>query len=538
MNMKFSIKRMLQITMMLTLTSLILLSWVMSVQQSRIHVNVEKEELQVNAIFALKDTRYYVVQIQQFLTDVGATKSDEAKSEALESKQGALQQIDELIKYAPEFAMQAQNIKRQVNSLYDSGIKMADAYLTQGTEAGNSLMKDPGGFDDAAGDLAENLDQLAQQLDEQFTATVIETLIATTSAARVQLWGSIVLGLFIVIMMMVLYQRILTPLKKLDDSMRNVASGAKDLTARLDDSGDDEISKVASSFNIFVANICELIIDFNGNTQQLGTTSVQLASASNETLNGMQRLQSETEQVATAMNQMQVTVIEVANNAELAAQAAQDSDAQALHGDNVVKQTIISIDHLAKGVEQAANALHQLQKDTDNIGTILDVIRGIADQTNLLALNAAIEAARAGEQGRGFAVVADEVRTLAKRTQDSTNQIQQMIGQLQSGVKGAVTVMTSSREQAINSTKQAAQAGDALTQITQSVAIIANMATQIATAAEQQTAVSDEINRNIVNISDESRLTVANALQSNTASIQVDQLSQQLRDQIGQFKIK
>jgi methyl-accepting chemotaxis protein len=178
-----------------------------------------------------------------------------------------------------------------------------------------------------------------------------------------------------------------------------------------------------------------------------------------------------------------------------------------------------------------------LQKDADNIGTILEVIRGIADQTNLLALNAAIEAARAGEQGRGFAVVADEVRTLAKRTQDSTNQIQQMIGQLQSGVKGAVTVMASSREQAINSTEQAAQAGDALTKITQSVATIANMATQIATAAEEQTAVSDEINRNIVNISDEARLTVTNAQQSNTASIQVGQLSQQLRAQIGQFKI-
>ncbi|QDE31108.1 MULTISPECIES: methyl-accepting chemotaxis protein [Shewanella] len=536
MNIKFSIKRMLQITIVLTLTSLMVLALIMSVQQERIHVNIEKEELQVHAIFALKDTRYYVVQIQQFLTDVGATKSDEAKSEALESKSGALQQIDELIKYAPEFAVQAQNIKRQVNLLYDSGIRMADAYLTQGTEAGNALMKDAGGFDDSAGELAENLDLLAQELDQQFVSTVNETLIATTSASRVQLWGSIGLGLFIVIMMIILYQRILTPLNKLDESMRNVASGAKDLTVKLDDSSDDEIAKVASSFNVFVANIRELIIDFNGNTQQLGTTSVQLASASNETLNGMQRLQSETEQVATAMNQMQATVIEVANNAELAAQAAHDSDAQALQGDKVVRQTIDSIDHLAKGVEQAASALYKLESDTNNIGTILDVIRGISDQTNLLALNAAIEAARAGEQGRGFAVVADEVRTLAQRTQDSTNQIQEMIGRLQTGVKGAVTVMEASSQQAKNSTEQAAQAGEALTKITQSVATIANMATQIATAAEEQTAVSDEINRNIVNISDETRLTVANAEQSHTASVQVDQLSQQLKAQIGQFK--
>jgi methyl-accepting chemotaxis protein len=184
MNIKFSIKRMLQITIMLTLTALTLLAWVMSVQQSRIHVNVKHEEQQVNAIFALKDTRYFVVQIQQFLTDVGATKSDEAKSEALESKQSALEHIEKLIQYAPEFTVQAQNIKRQVNSLHDSGIKMADAYLTQGTDAGNLLMKSAGGFDDAAGDLADNLDLLAQKLDQQFILTVNETLRATVKSSN------------------------------------------------------------------------------------------------------------------------------------------------------------------------------------------------------------------------------------------------------------------------------------------------------------------------------------------------------------------
>ncbi|MGX9460046.1 methyl-accepting chemotaxis protein [Shewanella sp. A14] len=323
MNITFSIKRMLQITILLTLSALALLSWVMSIQQDRIHLDVEREEQQVHAIFALKDTRYYVVQIQQFLTDVGATKSDEAKAEALDSMKDALHHIDKLIEFAPQFTTQA----------------------------------------------------------------------------------------------------------------------------------------------------------------------------------------------------------------------AHDSDAQALQGDKVVRQTIDSIDHLAKGVEQAASALYKLESDTNNIGTILDVIRGISDQTNLLALNAAIEAARAGEQGRGFAVVADEVRTLAKRAQDSTNQIQQMIDELQAGVKGAVSVMETSSQQAKNSTKQAAQAGEALTRITQSVATIANMATQIATAAEEQTAVSDEINRNIVNIRDETHLTVANAEQSHAASVQVDQLSQQLRTQINQFQI-
>ena len=215
-------------------------------------------------------------------------------------------------------------------------------------------MKGSGGFDDAAADLAENLDQLAQELDQQFITTVKETLNATTTSARVQLWVSISIGLFIVIIMMVLYQHILTLLKKLDDSMRNLASGAKDLTSRLDYFGNNEIAKVASCFNAFVGNIGELITDFNQNSQQLGTASNQLALTSNKTLNGMQRRQSETEQVATAMNQMQATVIEVANNAELVAQAAQESDIHALHGDNIVKNTMTLFDHLARGIEQGA----------------------------------------------------------------------------------------------------------------------------------------------------------------------------------------
>lgn len=531
-----SIKRMLQMTIVLALFALIILSWIGSSLQSRIHQGVLNEEAQVGAIFALKDTRYFVVQIQQFLTDVGATKSDEAKAEALESLNGALEKLDLLITFAPEVSQIAQEIKRKVNDLHTSGVNMADAYLIQGTEAGNHLMKGAGGFDEVSSNLADDLDLLADEIDAKFDAAVQQTLLATQTAARVQLWGNVSLGVFLAIILLILYRAIVNPLKILDESMRNIASGAKDLTVKLDDSGNTEIAKVARSFNLFVRQIRELITDFNDNSQQLGTASVQLTSSSNETLAGMQRLQSETEQVATAMNQMQATVIEVANNAELAAQAAKDSDTQAVQGDKVVQLTITSIEQLANGVEHAATALNQLEKDTDNIGSILEVIRSISDQTNLLALNAAIEAARAGEHGRGFAVVADEVRTLSKRTQDSTNQIQQMIGQLQSGVKDAVTVMDSSRQQALKSTEQAAQAGEALSKITQSVATISNMATQIATAAEEQTAVTDEINRNIVNISDEAGLTANNAQQSYSASVQVDELSQQLRGQIGQFK--
>ncbi|MEH6648930.1 MAG: methyl-accepting chemotaxis protein [Motiliproteus sp.] len=536
MNVHLSIQRMIQLTIALTITALMLLLWVTHNQLSQTRAGISKEEQQVNAIFALKDSRYYVVQIQQFLTDVGATLSDEAKREAVDSLNGATQSLDRLVEFAPELSERAQALKKQIAIVHASGVKMADAYLTQGTEAGNQLMQGSGGFDEASSELAINLNKLAQELDHELEVAVDKTLLFTTKAEQTLLWGSLGMTLFIVGIMSLLYRRTLTPLAILEQSMRNIASGAKDLTVRLDDSGNDEIAKVARSFNLFVGNIRELINEVNGNTLQLGTASSQLANASSQTLTGMQRLQSETDQVATAMNQMQATVQEVASNAELAAQAAKDSDTQAVQGDEVVKQTIESINELATGVEKAAQVLHKLEGDADNIGTILDVIRGIADQTNLLALNAAIEAARAGEQGRGFAVVADEVRTLAQRTQESTEQIQQMITQLQSGAKDAVLVMQASSEQAVNSTAQAAQAGEALTQITESVATISNMATQIATAAEQQTSVTDDINRNIVNISDEARLTVTNAGQSNAASDQVDSLSEQLKNQVSQFK--
>ena len=533
---KLSIKHTLQLTIGLTVLGLLALFISTHHQLTQTRQGIAQEERQVSAILALKDSRYYVVQIQQFLTDVGATLSDEAKSEAAESLTGANQSLDRLASIAPELADRAKTLKLQIADLHRSGVKMADAYLVNGTEAGNKLMKGSGGFDDTASMLADNLSQLTQELDQQLESAVAHTLSSTNRAEQSLLWASIAITLLLVGAMSLLYRRTLRPLAHLEQSMRNLASGAKDLTVHLDDSGNDEIARVSKSFNLFVANIRSLISNINNESQQLGATSQQMADASEQTLTGMKRLQSETDQVATAMNQMQATVHEVASNAELAADAAKDSDTQAKHGETVVGDTIASINTLAEGVAHAASALKKLEGDTNNIGTILEVIRGIADQTNLLALNAAIEAARAGEQGRGFAVVADEVRTLAQRTQESTDQIQNMIGQLQSGAKDAVHAMEKSSLQATNSTTQAAQAGDALRQIAQSVATISSMATQIATAAEEQSSVAEEINRNVVNISDEAQMTVGNAERSHEASSQVNALSQQLELQMSQFK--
>ncbi|THB70290.1 MAG: methyl-accepting chemotaxis protein [Gammaproteobacteria bacterium] len=210
----------------------------------------------------------------------------------------------------------------------------------------------------------------------------------------------------------------------------------------------------------------------------------------------------EVDKVATAMTEMSATVHEVARNATEAAEAAQRADEETSKGKMVVSQAIEAIDLLASEVNDAAQVIHRLEQDSDEIGAVLDVIRGIAEQTNLLALNAAIEAARAGEQGRGFAVVADEVRTLAQRTQQSTQEIQNMIERLQSGAQDAVKAMEQGRSRAQVGVEQAAEAGTSLETIAQAVGTISDMNTQIATAAEEQSVVAEEINLNIVSISD------------------------------------
>lgn len=239
------------------------------------------------------------------------------------------------------------------------------------------------------------------------------------------------------------------------------------------------------------------IADSAGN---LNEVSVQTESTVKQATKGVMAQQSETDQVATAMNEMTATVQEVARNAEQAADATLSAKVEANNGKQVMDEIIGSINTLASEVERATDVIHSVEGHSHEIGTILQVIKDIAEQTNLLALNAAIEAARAGEQGRGFAVVADEVRTLAQRTQQSTEEIHNMITQLQSGTKDAVNVMKAGRDQASISVTNAAHGGELLNTITESINTITDMTTQIASAAEEQSTVAEEINSNIINI--------------------------------------
>lgn len=321
----------------------------------------------------------------------------------------------------------------------------------------------------------------------------------------------------------------------LENASQSMADG--DLLVEVDYQGRDEMASITQAFNRMRLRMHEMISQVASSTAQLAAAAEETSAVTVQTSDGIRRQQSETEQVAAAMNQMTATVQDVARNAASAAEAAHAADREAVNGRAVLNRTIEVINALAREVENATGVIRSLQDDSNNIGSVLDVIRAIAEQTNLLALNAAIEAARAGEAGRGFAVVADEVRTLASRTQQSTSEIQAMIEKLQGGAANAVKVMETGHRQAGEGVTQVAEAGAALESILQAVTTINDMNAQIASAAEQQSAVAEEINRNIVTVSEIAEQTSVGSQQTAATSEELAQLAAQLQSLVGQFRV-
>ncbi|WP_404940931.1 MULTISPECIES: methyl-accepting chemotaxis protein [unclassified Pseudomonas] len=281
----------------------------------------------------------------------------------------------------------------------------------------------------------------------------------------------------------------------------------------------------------------ELIGGIGDGVTQIASAAEELSAVTEQTSAGVNNQKVETDQVATAMNEMAATVQEVARNAEQASEAALMADQQAREGDKVVGEAISQIERLASEVVNSSEAMNQLKAESDKIGSVLDVIKSVAQQTNLLALNAAIEAARAGEAGRGFAVVADEVRSLAQRTQQSTEEIEELIASLQNGTERVAGVMDSSRALTDSSVELTRRAGDSLGTITRTVSSIQSMNQQIATAAEQQSAVAEEINRSVMNVRDISDQTSAASEETASSSVELARLGTHLQGLVGRFRL-
>jgi methyl-accepting chemotaxis protein len=356
-----------------------------------------------------------------------------------------------------------------------------------------------------------------------------------------QVWKTSFIGLGIALVMALLVsliaRSIVRPLQDAVNAMGNIASGESDLTHSLDTHGRDEVTQLAQHFNTFTAKLRQVVSQLQACANALGQSSTELGNNASQAHDRSQQQSQQMELVATAINEVTYGVQDVAKNAEHAASEMRDAQAQAQQGQVNIDGSLQRIDQLSTTISQAVEVIRTLSSESTQIGGVLEVIRSIADQTNLLALNAAIEAARAGEQGRGFAVVADEVRLLAQRTQKSTAEIQAMIERLQGHSEAAVKVISDSHSASQLTIEQAGQAGASLTAIGQALHNLNGLNASIASATLQQAHVVEDINQNVTQAAGLSHSTALAAEQSSVASVHLRGLSEQLDGLLRQFKV-
>ncbi|CAH8209159.1 methyl-accepting chemotaxis protein [Vibrio aestuarianus] len=359
-------------------------------------------------------------------------------------------------------------------------------------------------------------------VSEQITFTAIASLILYIVIASISTW---------------VVTRLLKPLQELSGALAQLAQGEGDLTQRIDIRRMDEIGELAEKVNLFLSQMQGMLKGIVEHSHQLSTQAQNANDLSTQASLRVEHQQNDVNQIATAIHEMSATAAEVASHAELTASASQASASACDDGQAVIKKNRDSITSLANQVDSAAKVIRELESNAQSINQILSTIQGIAEQTNLLALNAAIEAARAGEQGRGFAVVADEVRVLSQRTHGSTEEIRTMIETLQSNTQHAVENMEASTKLADNSVEYAEQAHDSLVRITQAITEINDMALQIASAAEEQRAVSEDISRNTQGIKDASDDLASQTQQSSQSTSDMHRSTEAMRHEIRRFKV-
>ncbi|MFB2686173.1 methyl-accepting chemotaxis protein [Shewanella mangrovisoli] len=423
------------------------------------------------------------------------------------------------------------------NLTYQSQVKQAAGLLTEYEQAANGVVTAINNRNQAIVQLDNIGIEMAQMTSDLQDNTMKSLSEAGDKAAKevsqkitfinIILLIAILLSAFITV---IVTQSLLRTIREVVALLNEIADGEADLTQRLPVNGHDELTQLAKNFNRFVLRIQQLVAEVKDTTVQMVSASTQLNSVTHSATQDMSSQQNETQLVASAITEM-------AASADTANKLSEDAKAQALLGRETVTRATHSMRELASKVEASATTIEQLRNDSDKIGAVLDVIRAIAEQTNLLALNAAIEAARAGEQGRGFAVVADEVRSLASRTQESTKQIQQIIQTLQDRSGSAATMMGQSREATNSTVEQVTQVESALSTITEMVMSITHSVSQMAHAAEQQSTVVEEINMSINSVNDSANRTLTGVKQAASSANGLLGIGQQLDGLVSEFKV-
>ncbi len=445
-----------------------------------------------------------------------------------ETEQKAVGQLDVAIASLKQlnahFADTQQDTLRQLETALTNYRSALQAYKNANTDAvqARKEMTDQGA---TIVTLSEQMYQI--QLDRRD--------MESAQARTLQLISTLLALLVGVIAAFIITRQITRPLQETMAVVERIASG--DLSHNVIVTRRDELGVLQQGIARMGVTLRDLISGIRDGVTQIASAAEELSAVTEQTSAGVNSQKIETDQVATAMHEMTATVQEVARNAEEASQAAAAADGEAREGDKVVNEAIAQIERLASEVVRSTEAMSVLQQESDKIGSVMDVIKAVAEQTNLLALNAAIEAARAGEAGRGFAVVADEVRGLAQRTQKSTEEIEGLVAGLQNGTQQVSAVMNNSRALTDSSVALTRKAGSSLENITRTVSNIQSMNQQIAAAAEQQSAVAEEISRSIINVRDVSEQTAAASDETAKSSVELARLGGQLQQMVSHFRV-
>ncbi|WP_338362687.1 methyl-accepting chemotaxis protein [uncultured Pseudoalteromonas sp.] len=420
--------------------------------------------------------------------------------------------------------------KSQISPLIDTYQSAFQNLVKAQTQLGLDL--DSG----ALGVMRGNVEKSDQVVGEIVQSTKLEVEKSVEQAQFIAIVVFVISGVIVLALVYLTSHSIIVPIERVYHTINDIRRH-NDLSLIIEQTGNDEVTIMTSDFNSLIGDFKNLINEVNSALNTLNVATEHLSESTSATSSGMQEQLHEADMVATAATQMQATIQDISHNTEAAAKKAESTNLSAQQGRNEVDSTVNHIRDLSSSLGNASNVVSQLEKDAETIGSVLDVIRGIAEQTNLLALNAAIEAARAGEQGRGFAVVADEVRSLAQRTQESTSEIEGIINTLQERTQEVVSIMHQCRSQGDESASQAIKAGDLLGLITEDVQTIMEMSTQIAVAIDEQSQVASEVNKNVVRIRDIAQNASEHAVNNAQTSEEVSEQARVLFTAIDKFKV-